>query len=80
MSYLEAGGMTVDIEVLNGDLSIIAHKLAAERAAGWQWAAGEDWDKLVWQLIHTHHSCSRSVCFNNLRPLPRRVREFKKRK
>lgn len=34
MKYLEAGGVAVDIEVLDGDLGIIAHQLSAVCTGG----------------------------------------------
>lgn len=34
MNYLEAIGVTVDIEVFNGDLGIIAHLLSTVRTGG----------------------------------------------
>lgn len=34
MNYLEAGGMAVDIEVLDGDLGIISHQLSAVCTGG----------------------------------------------
>lgn len=33
--------MSVDVEVLNGDLGIIAHQLPTVGAGWWAWAAGE---------------------------------------
>lgn len=41
MNYLEAVGVTVDVEMLNGDLGIIAHLLSAECTGGRQRAPGE---------------------------------------
>lgn len=32
--YLEAAGVTVDVEVLDGDLGIVTHRLSAVRAEG----------------------------------------------
>lgn len=41
-AYLEAGGVAVDVEVLDGDLGIVAHLLSAVRAGGGQrGSAGE---------------------------------------
>lgn len=34
MNYLEAGGVAVDIEVLDGDLGITVHWLSAEGTGG----------------------------------------------
>lgn len=34
MNYLEAAGVTVDVEVLDGDPGIITHRLAAEVTGG----------------------------------------------
>lgn len=41
MGYLEAAGVAVDVEVLDGDLGIITHLLSAEVTGGRRQAAGE---------------------------------------
>lgn len=40
-SYLEAAGVTVDAEVLDGDLGVGTHRLSAVRADGRQRPAGD---------------------------------------
>lgn len=41
LNYLEAVRVSVDVEVLDGDLGIIAHRLSTVGAGWWTWAAGE---------------------------------------
>lgn len=41
-SYLEAAGVTVDVEVLDGDLGVVAHQLSAVGADARGRSAGGD--------------------------------------